>query len=296
MCYVSPTEPKKSICQKGIAKDQKSTELVVIQNFHTYTVNGIKINVNNVCAADAILHCLGNICMENDHFLERKGDHSLMALLTAYINGDEENVYHNRVKLLLECKFEVTVNSFSEISINGAGNVFNAIQMMCLETFPSLALTRSCKCGVTKQNVSIIEIDFKRLAEEGIANLSSCILIGTGSRRFSCKKCQTELKTRTEYSKLLFLDMQPMQTCEGTISLPKITLKSIPLNVEVKGVQYSTQAVIEYRANEGSLGHYVAHCLRNKNWFEFDDLSKKIRKSLQLTLLEIHALVCAQKE
>lgn len=297
LCYWLPPTVDKSPKGEKQTKKKCSTRFDIIENFSTYELNGTKINVNNACAVDAVLHLLGCIFKDDQFSWHKTADESsLTALLKAYVDGDEDRVYYNRVKLLIECNYDVSVINFSEISLNCAGNVFNAIQRLCTDQFPSAIVSRNCGCGgATVRKISTVEIDFEKLMEVGINDLSSCVLLDFATQKIFCKICQTEQKIESVYCNLIFLDLQPMKTSDKHLFLPSLCLKSIPSQIDIGGVQYTIKAAIEYRpTGNASMGHYVAHCRKNGDWYSFDDTLKSIYKSKKSLSAEFHALVLAK--
>lgn len=295
VCYIAPIKDKRILKSSKLVRPKP---IDIIENFHTYDMNGTKITVNNACAADSVLHCLGCIFKDDRISWNETADGGILtSLLKAYTIGDKDQVYINRVKLFVECNFDISVVNFSEISLHCTGNIFNAIQSLCIHEFPSATISRNCKCGSTIRKIASIEIDFVRLTKVGIKKLSSCILLDTATQSKStvCKVCKSEQDTRTVFSDLIFLDLQPMTTCDEQISLPSFCLKSFPSEVKIGNSQYTPRAAIEYQANgnqKESIGHYVAHCQRNDgDWCCFDDIKKNIQKSEELSLRQWHALV-----
>lgn len=270
MCYIfpEPSSKVKSIVQK------KPFE--IIKNFHACYMNGMKININNSCGPDALLHILCNIYSKNKNLSHEGSSNVLVSLMNAYAASEEERVYQNRVKLLLRAKYIVSVNSFEEITINCDCNIYNAVKDLCLDTFPSATLTRSCECGSSVRNLSIIEIDMEELIKKGIRHIASCIMLKNRKQSQKCTTCKTKSTVQTDYGNVVFIDLQSMESSENRLSLPKITLQSIPETIDIVEEQYSLAGVVEYIP---SRAHYIAHCHENADWIEYDDLAVTCKAS-----------------
>lgn len=290
LAYMSVSTVKVNDSKKSTKQMSKSFE--VIQNFHSCYLNGVKINVKNVCAPDALFHILCKIYSANKSIFDETFKKStLFSLMSAYNSIDENAVYFYRAKLLLEKRFTSAVESFNEITINCDSNVFNAIQMITSDCLPSLKMIMDCEiCGHIERHISVLEIDFKMLTEKGIDALSSCILSQCDEKRGDCHICAQSRKVQITYSNILFIDIQPMTLSEGKIALPKMQLKSIPQTIAVAKTTYQLKGVIEFQLNEFGLSHYIAHYNEDSEWIAFDDLLQKQNKSTKKHL-EPHVLV-----
>lgn len=275
---------------KCIKDNSKSFE--VIQNFHTYSLNGIKVNVKNVCGPDALFHILSKIYSDNaDIFEEKFKNTTLFSLISAFNLIDENAVYHHRTTLLLQKKISFSVQSFNEITIDCDSNIFNAIQMLTLDCLPSSKKNYECaNCGIRARNITVLEINFKMLTGEGINALSSCISLQNEETISKCRDCGQEQKEYNTFSNIVFIDIQPMTTQDERFAMPKMKLKSLPLTIIVAKKSYHLKGVIEFQLNEFGLSHYIAHCYENGEWIAFDDLLRKQQKSSN-DYLEPHVLV-----
>lgn len=278
-----------SISAINVKQNPKSFE--VIQNFHSFMLNGTKVNVNKVCGPDASLHILCNIFSDNPNIFEKNCQQTtLYALMKAFNSIDENAVYYHRAILLLKKKFACTVQSFTEITIDCDCNIYNAIQMLLSDILPSSKTIKICACGTTEFTVSVLEIDFKLIVEQGITSLSSCILFRNKKEDSTCSKCEEQMEVTHILSNIVFIDIQPITSLDGKMALPKMELKSLPIKIMIAEKQYSLKGVIEFQLNENGLSHYVAHCFENGQWIAFDDLLKKQKKST-LSRIEPHILV-----
>lgn len=169
LAYTCISTTKSLNNKKSIKENPKSFE--VIQNFHSFSLNGVKVNVRNVCGPDALFHIVSKIYSDNAAIFEEKFKNStLCSLISAFNSIDESAV------LLLQKNFSFSVQNFNEITIACDSNIFNAIQMLTLDCLPSSKKVLECeKCGIRERNITVLEINFNMLTEKGITELSSCI-------------------------------------------------------------------------------------------------------------------------
>lgn len=213
-----------------------------------------------------------------------------VSLIKAFNSIDEDAVYFHRTKLLMEKKISFTIQNFSEITIDCDCNVFNAVQMIASDILPSAKTMKKCACGTNERNIRLLEISFGMLVKEGVDSLSSCILFRDETDSYECSKCKQELQETTTLSDMIFIDIQPMTTSDGTLSIPKIHLRLLPATIMVGKNQYHLKGAIEYQLNEHGLSHYVGHCLENDDWIAYNDILKESHPSTG-NPTEFHLLV-----
>lgn len=276
--------------KKAKKKFVKTKSFEIIENFHAQIINGIKINVNNACGPDSILHVLCNIYSEID-MQKNQENNSLTSLIRAYMDGNENEVYYYRALLLLELKYDISVVNFSEIRIDCATNIYNALDSICSDHFPSMVTIKKCDCELAKRNITAIEIDFQKLAHQGIKKLSSCILLPEIKSRSTCLRCKKGIEVKQEISNIIFIDIQPMQTCEKeSYEIGNITLRQIPQIINIGNNSFDLKAAIEYQPNEGGLSHYVVHSFKKNKWLVYNDLCKKSSESDMDKKITVHML------
>lgn len=287
LCYTCPLEDTSSTKK---ANKKKSSAFHIIENFHTHNLNGIKVNVKNVCAPDAILHILCNIYSEGN-MKKKMEENPLTSLIRAFNAGNENEVYHHRAISMLQLKYPVSVVNFSEVTIDCNTNIYTALESLCSDIFPSAKIIKKCDCGLKKRNLAAFEVNFKELVNQGIESLSNCILLPKKKNDSKCLGCNTDIQFETEISDIIFIDVEPLKSNEETIAIPKTSLIMIPQNIEFEGKFFRLKAVVEYQPNENGLSHYVSHFWKNNMWRTYNDLFKKTDESKIDQLLTIHMLV-----
>lgn len=286
LCYCGQPEiPKKKM-------KKSSTPLRMIENFHSCKVSGIKINVNNVCGPDTLLHIFCNIYSDARHLFDEKDQKDrILSLIRAFHLGDQEQVYFQRALLLLEKRFESSVVNFSEITVNCDSNIYSTLKLLCSENYPSATIFRTCKCETIVRNLSIIEVDIKMLSSNGIESLSSCIVNPKSMNQTTCSVCARKFRVRTTFADIIFIDIQPIITLiEAPITLPEIKLTLIPQTIELGEKRYRLKGVIEYQPMAGR-SHYTSHCLTKNEWIEYNDLLENSRLSDINATIQPHMLV-----
>lgn len=288
LCYFS-SSPSQAAKERNQRKN--SQPFGIIQNFHTYTLKGTKVNIVNACAPDAVFHVLCSIYSDNRELFKAMYEeprNRLLSLVKAFDDGNEDETYYERVMLFLEKKFEISIVNFSEITINCESNIFNSVQLR-LDSFPSAVISHECGCAADRR-LAIIEINIEKLIANGVQTLSSCFLF-QNAEHLTCSVCKNKMKVHTTFSDMIFIDIQPIITDTNTATLPRMPLTDLPHHFEINAIQYELKGVIEYQPNEGGLAHYVAHCRSKHEWFLYNDLMKKRYPSNTNASIESHVLI-----
>lgn len=275
LSYAFPSAPKPNSSDNGKAV-RKAVDFEIIKNFHSIILNGMKININNSCGPDALLHILCNIWHEEMDLSPKNDKSVLLRLIEAYHANDQVEVYKNRaiLILMLQDQFEISVVSFKEISVNCDSNVYHCLQWFCSDIMPSAINSRKCKCQSISRNVTFVDLDYQKLVMTGIESISACIL-SYKPRKSICSTCEEPFEAKTIFSNILFFDVQPVVSNEMSIYIGKTKIDSIP-SITVGGKSYALKGIAEYNDNAK---HFVAHCQKNDTWIKYDDLSPTTQRS-----------------
>lgn len=286
VCYVALTHTNDTPMTTKIDK-----KIEIIENFHVYHMNGTKISVEMACGPDSLLHCL--CCLYVDKpalFSIHSIDRWLTVILKSYAENEVENLYYARIKLLLEKGFQFSANLMGKATIHCTSNIYSVLRMFGLK---SASENRTCGCGSKTKDIVSIEIDLGRLKQNGIAELQSSIIFTGLNRSSDCTKCKRTQTVHTQYSEIVFIDLQPLISSDESLQLPTIPLSHMPPRITLGQINYELAGAIEFQPNKLP-PHYIAHCLRKGTWFKFDDLAKQICRTNESSEMCVHILLFAK--
>lgn len=287
LCYKRMESNKRF--QMNPSTDSKDFE--IIQNSHTVDFNGTNVLVNNCCGPDSILHCLGNIYANKKPAFEEVDSSYILDALEAYVNRNEHDFYVARLKLLLQSGYKMTTGRLNEAVLNARSNIESSLRMICSNDLPSGKVIKKCKCGVKSNTVQLVDIDMAKLVEVGIKELDSCFIFNNQRTRSTCEKCSYKIKTTTQFSSIVFVSIEPMQTVSTNYKLPNQLLNDFPKTIVINSKQYSLEAAIEFQADDNpAMNHYSVHCLQGSMFMEYNDLFNQARPST-VEEIEIQILV-----
>lgn len=274
LCYVRAS--KAEIDYHTDIDNQISKSFSIIQNFHTINYNGTKVIVKNACGPDSLWHIFCHIYVNFPKAIESiKSSDLLLDLANAYKRKDAQMVYKLRIKLLMQNGFKCTYSA-NEVILDAHSNVEACARMIFTNNFYSGIATRSCKCGETSRKLLLVEIDMQKLKQYGIEKLDSCFAYT--KPKSICNVCRNRVKTDTQYSSLVFIDIQPMQSYDGIIELPAHHLNEFPHKIKINSNMYILRGIIEYIP--GDVAHFTAHCSKFGIFHEYNDLFSDVRPSV----------------
>lgn len=261
--------------------------LEMIQNFHTFSMTGTKIKVENCCGADSIFHCLVNIYEQKREIFRRytPADPLIMNILEGFSKKDARALYSSRIKFLLSKGFEIKPVSSDTFVLNAQSNIISCLEMLFSKRFPSAIATKICGCGEQLRDLSTIAINMVNLIEAGIAQLDTCFLFNNNTQAI-CSKCKQNKEIKMAYAPIAFIDIQPLTSKRHKLTMPSLILTEIPKNIKLGDRLYQLHSVIEFKG----ANHYTAHCVEDGSFWEYDDTCLIKAKSKQVNR-NIHLLV-----
>lgn len=264
----------------------EDTDWPIIRNFHTFIFKDSNVKVNNSCGPDSILHSLCYIYHATPTVFGTESFQSseMMALLKAYAGRNETEVYEHRIKLLMKSGFKISFNV--EAIIDADSNIECALRMLCLPHLASGTIVRKCKCGTRTHELVTIEVDMSKLVKKGLERLDTCF-VTLKTTQTQCKKCRKNINSTVNYSRLIFIGIEPVISGSYNIQLPNQTLDELPKQIKLDSKLYNLQAAIQYHRN---IKHYSTHCMMKGAFIEFDDLNLKATPS-KTNKMEIHFLI-----
>lgn len=265
LVYVRPTleESKKLLLN----------DVTLLKNFHKFTVDGKKYEVNNVCGPDSLIHSLFCIFRDMPQLLTNKQEENkLILLFISYLNNDMNAVYRYRIEILKSIfKPEKIRNNFQ---IDCKSNTYNLVKDIFMDTFPSSHL--KCDCGFYIKN-PFVELNYDYLVENGIEKLENALY---KSKR-ACQDCKLKM-TNYEFNDIIFVDIQP--TDRISIIAP---LSALPSQIAIEHCRFRLRSAIDFKND-----HYTAYCLRKDNtWYHFDDLNQTVYTPEQSKRISAHTLI-----
>lgn len=264
-----------------------NSRLEMIQNFHTFSMNGTKIKVENCCGADSIFHCLVSIYEQKREIFRRytSADPLVMNILEGFSKKDAIALYSSRIKFLLSKGFEIKPVSSDTFILNAQSNIVSCLEILFLKSFPSVVATKICGCGEQLRSISTLAVNMVNLIESGIAKLDTCFLFNNNSQAI-CSICKQSKEIKIAYAPIVFIDIQPLMSKRHTLAMPSLILTEIPKNIKLGNRLYQLHSVIEYKG----ANHYTAHCVEDGSFWEYDDTCPIKAKSKQVNR-NIHLLV-----
>lgn len=253
----------------------------VLQNFHQTVLNGKKFLVSNVCGPDSLLNCFVCLYIDYPHvFKDTSMENSiLMKLIIAHSKKDMDTAYTYRLQILKN-RFQSEPHG-KGFKINCLSNVYNIVQNVFTEIFPSSILT--CCCGFIFKN-PIVELNYEQLSVYGLENLQNCLYL---SKR-TCDQCELKM-TDVCYGNIIFIDFQSVECNKKSSVIEPIS--HFPRKITLKENVYQLSCIINF--NES---HYTAHVLRVDNfWYHFNDLLKTVSISDRNLLVSPHMLIYIKK-
>lgn len=264
-----------------------NSALEMIQNFHTFSMTGTKIKVENCCGADSIFHCLVNIYEQKREIFRKytSADPLIMNILEGFSKKDARALYSSRIKFLLSKGFEIKPVSSDTFVLNAQSNIISCLEMLFSKRFPSAIATKICGCGEQLRDLSTIAINMVNLIEAGIAQLDTCFLFNNNTQAI-CSKCKQNKEIKMAYAPIAFIDIQPLTSKRHKLTMPSLILTEIPKNIKLGDRLYQLHSVIEFKG----ANHYTAHCVEDGSFWEYDDTCLIKAKSKQVNR-NIHLLV-----
>lgn len=278
------TEPKRSVANNN--------KIDIIQNFHGYDMNGSTITVKMACGPDALLHSLCCIRMDHPHIFSN-ASHWMKQILFSYEKSDANALYYARIRLLLQKGFEFWSSLTGQAFIDCVSNICNVVSMFGLI---SVTETRSCCYGDVERNIHLIELDFDILKAKGIKEIQSAIIFPEDTRLVECKKCHFSEKIISDFSDVVYFDLQSVITPGNNMPLPELSLNELPSFIVLGTTAYYLSSVIEYQGRKTQQSHYVAHCYQEGVWSEYNDLAKWSDISDAKAKIRIHLLIFTKKQ
>lgn len=286
LCYFK-INPHSTIKQTVAEPKVINKKRQILRNFHTFNMNEVEISVNNACGPDCLIHALAAIFMEKpDLFSDLHYSEYLMNILDAYVVGDAVKMYRNRIKLLLEKRFCFNGTFMGKATIDCFSNIQRVGEMLGLF---SASETRLCTCKKSTKRIKLIEVNLGYVIKKGIDKLGSSIVFSQSKRNAKCSKCKSNQVIETKFSKVIFIDLEPLITADGSMILPKMQLLQIPSTIKLGAKEYILKAAIEHQPSKS---HYVVHCRQtNDTWEEYDDLQSNVNVSDSSGEICIHMLI-----
>lgn len=270
--YIRPTFEQKKDLLIGTPND-----INLLQNFHTFNVDGTDFELIDVCGPDSLFHSLVCIFHDNPHLLNcAKGNNTMKQLFTAYMKKDMDTVYACRIKLLKTVFKSNQVDNIEKI--NCKSNVYIVLKDIFMNTFPSSIL--KCNCGFHIYN-AVIDLNYDYLIENGIRNLQYSFY----ETKRSCGECKSKM-TNAEFSNIIFVDIQPTNN-RSIIE----AISDFPVEIILRENQYRLQSIVNF-SSLGSEKHYTVYCLRRDNsWYHLDDMRETVSIAQRSTIVSPHMLV-----
>lgn len=279
LCYIHAGSKSKPHIQEPISDATIST----LQNFHTINFNGMNVSVNNSCGPDSLIHVFCCIYRSNAKLFEILNSNDvLLNFLTAYEANNAEKVYRLRIKLLMESGFKLKHVGENQMELDAHSNIASCFDMMFGRHFYSYQVLSECKCGKSARKITFAEVDMTKLIKHGIEGLNNSFIFHNQKAQstVNCKVCRTKRTSSTEYSPLVFVDIQPIQISNSTLQLPQYSLNEFPVAIQLNSMPYNICAVIEFISGRvRSQAHYTAHILNDGVFQEYNDLHKEVTPS-----------------
>lgn len=251
--------------------------------------------VRNTCTADSFFQIVA--CCYRDHkqfkdfYLKEKLRCQTSGCWTEFFefidfflqNKIQLKTYNLRNAVLEKLYSAKEINR--HIQIDCTCNVEDVQRGLFANTLPSLIIKTTCVCGNFFERFGEMPINENDLHGIGIAGLTAAI--STSEREHAnyqnriemCSTCSSPKSVEYELSPMLIIDVQYYNTNLEWNSEP-IRVDSIPNTIVLQQKTYKLKCIVEWiLAGKYEHAHYVAHCLRNGTWFEYDDLQSKVHKS-----------------
>lgn len=261
----------------------KKSDFVLFKNFSLFKGDGVSTYICNSCAPDSLFQALSCLFIDEKEFrdlceLRKLEETSSLFDLFDYFSKNDSFSAHTVRNQLLRDQFKFSVKD-KTLEIDCESNIYQVIGMFVQPIFPSINSINECKkCGQElKKKHSSVEIDSKKLNEDGIGHLQSCILDKfITDRKSTCSKCGGPSQISNYVGVLLFFDVQMVKSSKNEIfgiSTP-ISIDEIPKRIKIKGHDYKLKSIIRHSPakSEKEMGHYTAICNIKENWWHFDDV------------------------
>lgn len=285
LCYICCSKPNHTPTE---VRNEEPFE--IIKNFSSINYNGINVLVENSCGPDSLLHIFCQIFISSPKLFQCNDMSDLLLdLANAYKAKDAQNVYQLRIKILMQHGFKCKM-VLNRIVLDATSNIESCVRMIFSHNFYSAIRTSACKCHQKPVKMTLVGINTSELQLLGIDKLESCLISKNQKSQSICKKCKENVTVETEYSPLIFIDIQPMTKANETFQLPALYLHEFPRQIEIQSKNYKLRGVIEHIH---ATAHFTAHFLKFGIFYEYNDLYNEVKPSTDQKV-NAHMLICTE--
>lgn len=268
---------------------QACDSIIHLKNGYLSKFRDQSIQTVNTCCFDAIFVAISamyadyaNVKQEIDRLAKESG---LLSMVTDVFSSDSKIAA--KISLLLE-KRNLYLHAFFKgedfgnglTLYVGSGNLNRLIpQFLPIEMYSYYRKKQCDRCGEEIQSDRcFLDIDMEQYDQLSITHLNECLLdslVSDAASKCSCNGMRQSIETR--FSNFVMIDLHLYH------HIKLISLRDIPLELDILGVQFTFAGCIEYineSTNVKSMGHYVCHMYRHNKQFEmYDDLKSRVLRS-----------------